>query len=147
VALSSSFQGGLLKPHIAIIGVGVRDFERAKRFYSAGLRWPILQEQGEWVCFSLGDGSSALTLYPWDQLAADVGVPAEGSGFRGITFSYNVRSEDRVDEVLAEASNAGAKIMKPPERTPWGGYSGSFADPEGHVWEVATGATELPFSE
>ena len=123
-----------------------KDFERAKRFYSDGLRWPILQEEGEWVCFSLGDGSS-LTLYPWDQLAADVGVPAEGSGFRGITFSYNVHSEDRVDEVLAEASNAGAKITKPPERTPWGGYSGSFSDPEGHVWEVATGASQLPFSE
>jgi predicted enzyme related to lactoylglutathione lyase len=109
----------------------------AKRFYSEGLRWPTLQQEGEWICFSLGDGSSALTLYPWDQLAAGVGVPAEGSGFRGITFSYNVHSEDRVDEVLAEASNAGAKITKPPERTPWGG----------HVWEVATGATQLPFSE
>jgi len=99
------------------------------------------------VCFTLGDGSSALTLYPWDELAADAGVPADGSGFRGITFSYNVRSEARVDQVLAEASEAGATITKPPERTPWGGYSGGFADPEGVVWEVATGATELPFSE
>jgi catechol 2,3-dioxygenase-like lactoylglutathione lyase family enzyme len=137
----------LLKPHIALIGLGVRDFATAKRFYADGLGWPILQEDGEWVCFSLGDGSSALTLYPWDQLADGAGVPAEGSGFRGITFSYNVRSEDRVDEVLAEASAAGAKMTKPAERTEWGGYSGSFADPEGQVWEVATGATELPFSE
>jgi uncharacterized glyoxalase superfamily protein PhnB len=70
-----------------------------------------------------------------------------GSGFRGITFSYNVRSEARVDEVLAEAASAGATITKPAEPTPWGGYSGSFADPEGQVWEVATGATQLPFSE
>jgi len=136
-----------VKPHIAIVGLGVRDFDRAKRFYSDGLGWPILQEQGEWVCFSLGNGSSALTLYPWDQLAADAGVPAEGSGFRGVTFSYNVRSEERVDEVLAEAKRAGATIPKPAERTEWGGYSGSFLDPEGNVWEVATGATELPFSE
>jgi uncharacterized glyoxalase superfamily protein PhnB len=74
-------------------------------------------------------------------------VPAVGSGFRGITFSYNVRTEDRVDEVLAEASNAGAQITKPPQQTPWGGYSGSFADPEGNVWEVATGAAQLPSSE
>ena len=136
-----------MKPHIALIGLGVRDFDRAKRFYSEGLGWPILQEQGEWVCFSLGDGSSALTLYPWDELAAEAGVPAEGDGFRGITFAYNVRSEDRVDEVLAEAETAGGKITKPPARTSWGGYSGYFTDPEGHMWEVATGAIKLPFSE
>ena len=59
---SRSTEGSFLKPHIAIIGVGVRDFERAKAFYRDGLRWPILQEHGEWVCFSLGDGTSALTL-------------------------------------------------------------------------------------
>ena len=81
-----------MKPHIALIGLGVRDFDRAKRFYNEGLGWPILQEQGEWACFSLGDGSSALTLYPWDELAAEAGLPAEGDGFRGITFAYNVRS-------------------------------------------------------
>jgi uncharacterized protein len=136
-----------VKPHIAVVGVGVRDFDRVKQFYSDGLGWPILQEEGEWVCFGLGDGASAMTLYPWDQLAADAGVPPEGSGFRGITFSYNVRSEDRVDEVLAEAAGAGATITKRAERTAWGGYSGSFSDPEGNVWDVATGATQLPFSE
>jgi hypothetical protein len=53
-----------VNPHIAIIGLGVRDFDRAKQFYSEGLGGPIQQEQGEWICFSLGDGSSALTLYP-----------------------------------------------------------------------------------
>ena len=74
-------------------------------------------------------------------------MSAEGGGFRGITFAYNVRSEARVDEVLAEANDAGGSVLKRPERTSWGGYSGSFADPEGNVWEVATGATELPFSE
>ena len=136
-----------MKPHIAIIGVGVRDFERAKEFYRDGLGWPVLQAQDQWVCFSLGDGSSVLSLYPWAQLAGDAGVPVEGSGFRGITFSYNVRSEARVEAVLAEASDAGATITKSAERTPWGGFSGSFADPEGNVWEVATGAVTLPFSE
>lgn len=74
-------------------------------------------------------------------------MSADGGGFRGITFSYNVRSEERVDAVLAEASAAGATVTKHPEHTAWGGYSGFFADPEGNVWEVATGATELPFSE
>jgi uncharacterized protein len=137
----------LMKPHIAIVTLGVRDFARAKRFYAEGLGWPIQQEQGEWVCFSLGDGSSALTLFPWDELASDAAVPADGSGFRGVTLAYNVHSQKRVDEVLADAEAAGATITKPPTPTEWGGYSGYFADPEGQLWEVATGATQLPFSE
>jgi uncharacterized protein len=74
-------------------------------------------------------------------------VPAEGTGFRGVTLAYNVHSEKRVDEVIAEAENAGAAIVRPPRRTSWGGYSGYFADPEGYLWEVATGATQLPFAE
>ena len=118
-----------------------------RRFYSEVLGWPIEQEQGEWICFSLGDGSTALTLYPWKDLAADAGMPADGSGFRGITFSSNVRTEERVDEVLAEAESAGGEIVNAPTRTSCGGYSGYFADPEDLLWEVATCATDLPFSE
>jgi uncharacterized protein len=136
-----------MKPHVAIITLGVRDFDRAKRFYADGLGWPIQQEQGDWICFILGDGASALTLFPWDELAADAGVTADGSGFRGVTLAYNVHSKERVDEVLAEAEAAGATITKAPTPTEWGGYSGYFADPEGYLWEVATGATQLPFSE
>jgi uncharacterized protein len=136
-----------MKPHVAIIGLGVRDFERAKTFYSEGLGWPIQQQEGEWASFLLGDGSLALTLFGWDEKAADAGVSPEGSGFRGISLSYNVRSEERVDEVLAEAERAGGTITKPSERTFWGGYSGYFSDPDGHLWEVQTGATRLPFSE
>jgi len=136
-----------MNPHISVITLGVRDFDRSKQFYNEGLGWPILQEQDDWVCFSLGDSSSALALYPWDAFADDAGVPADGNGFRGVSFAYNVRSEDRVDEVLAEAERAGAAIVKPSQRTEWGGYSGYFADLDGHLWEVATGATQLPFSE
>ena len=72
---------------------------------------------------------------------------ADGRGFRGVTLAYNVHSQERVDEVLAEAAVAGATITKAPTPTEWGGYSGYFADPEGQLWEVATGATQLPFSE
>jgi catechol 2,3-dioxygenase-like lactoylglutathione lyase family enzyme len=136
-----------MNPHVSVITLGVRDLNRAKQFYSQGLGWPIQQEDDNWVCFSLGGGSSALALYPWDELADDARVAADGSGFRGVTLSYNVRSEERVDAVLAEAEHAGGKIGKPAERTSWGGYGGYFADPEGHLWEVATGAIRLPFSE
>jgi catechol 2,3-dioxygenase-like lactoylglutathione lyase family enzyme len=136
-----------MNPHVSVITLGVRDLDRAKRFYSEGLGWPIQQEDFNWVCFSLGGGSSALALYPWDALANDARVSAGGDGFRGVTFAYNVRSGERVDAILAEAERAGGKIMKPAQRASWGGYSGYFADPEGYLWEVATGATKLPFSE
>ena len=136
-----------MKPHVAVITLGVRDLEQARRFYSEGLEWPIQQEDSNWACFLLGDGSSALALYPWDELAADAQVPADGTGFRGVTLAYNVRSHERVDEVLAEAERAGGKIVKPAEGTSWGGYGGYFADTDGYLWEVATGATRLPFSE
>jgi predicted lactoylglutathione lyase len=136
-----------MNPHVAVITLGVRDLERARTFYSEGLGWPIQQEDSNWVCFSLGRGSSALALYPWDALADDAKVPADGTGFRGVTLSYNVQSEERVDEVLAEAGRAGGKVVKNAERTSWGGYGGYFADTDGQLWEVATGATQLPFSE
>jgi catechol 2,3-dioxygenase-like lactoylglutathione lyase family enzyme/predicted RNA-binding protein with PIN domain len=140
-------QAPALKPHVAVITLGVRDLARARRFYHEGLGWPIRQEDDNWVCFSLGGGSSALALYPWDELAGDATVPSEGSGFRGVTLAHNVRSEKRVEEVLAAAERAGGTIVKPAQPTAWGGYGGYFADPEGYLWEVATGATQLPFSE
>ena len=89
-----------MEPHVAIISLGVRDFDRAKRFYADGLGWPMQQEQDDWVCFSLGEGASALTLFPWHELAADSGVAADGSGFRGVTLAYNVRSRERTFATL-----------------------------------------------
>ena len=136
-----------MNPHVAVITLGVRDLKRARMFYGDGLGWPIEQEDYNWVCFSLGGGSSALALYPWDELAEDAQVAPDGTGFRGVTLAHNVRSAARVEEILAEAERAGAKIVKPAQRTSWGGYGGYFADPDGYLWEVATGATQLPFSE
>src|SRR5919108_2563966 len=78
------------------ITYGVRDLNRAKQFYSEELGWSILQEHSHWVSFSLANGSSALGLYPWNALADDAGVAANGDGFRGDALSYIVRSEERV---------------------------------------------------
>jgi hypothetical protein len=136
-----------MNPHVSVITLGVRDLERARRFYGEQLGWPVEQDSENWSCYLLGGGKTALALYPWDELAEDAGVPAEGSGFQGITLAYNVRSRERVDEVLAEAEAGGGRVVQPPRETTWGGYSGYFADPEDHLWEVATGATQLPFSE
>jgi hypothetical protein len=84
----------------------------------------------------LGDGSSALGLYPWDGLAADAGVAAEGSWFSGVTLSYLVSSEERVDAVLAEAQAAGGEIARPAEAGQWGGRFCYFADVDGYLWKV-----------
>jgi catechol 2,3-dioxygenase-like lactoylglutathione lyase family enzyme len=136
-----------MKPRVSVITLGVRDLARAREFYVERLGWPVQQEDENWVCILLGSGETAFTLYPWDELAEDAHVPIDGDGFRGVTFAYNVRSQERVDEVLAEAEAAGGSIVKSAQPTFWGGYGGYFADPEGYLWEVATGATQLPFAE
>jgi len=135
-----------MKPHVSVITLGVKDVNRAKQFYSEGLGWPIQQDYGDWVCFSLGSGASALGLYPWEKLAEDAGVAAAGSGFGGITLSYLVRSDDRVEALLAEAERAGGKIARPVQRPPWGGCFGYFTDPDGYLWKVASGPGEQPFA-
>ena len=79
-------------------------------------------------------------------LAEDAGVAPDGSGFRGFTLSYIVRSEERVDAVLAEAERAGGKIAKPAQRASWGGYFGYFADPDGYLWKVVLGYEQEPYA-
>jgi uncharacterized protein len=135
-----------MNPHVAVITLGVRDLNRARTFYGDGLGWPIQQEDYNWVCFSLAGGSSALALYPWDELAEDAQVPPDGTGFRGVTLAHNVRSEARVEEILAEAERAGGTIVKSAQRTPWGATGGISPIPRGISgnWPLAT---QLPFSE
>jgi uncharacterized protein len=81
-------------------------------------------------------GGTVLALYPWDKLAEDAQVPDEGHGFRGVTLAHNVREQKEVSEVLALAAASGGKIIKPEQDVFWGGHSGYFADPDGHLWEV-----------
>ncbi len=136
-----------MNPPVSVITLGVRDLDRARRFYDEGPGWPVHQAHGPWVSFALGDGSSALALYPWDAVADDAGVPADGNGFGGVTFNYLVRAGDRVDAVLAEAERAGGRIVRPAQDAPWGGRSGHFADPDGYLWKVASASGQQPFTE
>jgi uncharacterized protein len=131
-----------MNAHISGVQLGVADLNRAKQFYSEGLGWPIDIDQPYFVSFAPKNGSSALGLYPRAFLANDAGVAPDGSGFSGITFSYIVRSDDRVDAVLAEADRAGGTIVKPVQHAAWGGYFGYFADPDGYLWKVVTGTYE-----
>ena len=136
-----------MNAHISGIQIGVADLHRAKQFYSEGLGWPVEIDQSYFVSFAPAAGSSALGIYKRGFLASDAGVFAEGSGFRGFAFSYLVRSDDRVDAVLAEAERAGGTVVKRAQRAPWGGYFGYFADPDGYLWKVVTGTYERDGAE
>ena len=125
---------------VSAIMLGVKDVDRAKRFYAEGLGCEIAQDFPGFVRCSLGAGSSDLALYEWGAAAEDAGVSAEGSGFRGVSFHFITDSRDTVDEVMQTAESAGATVVKAPAASQWGGYFGYFSDPDGYLWKVATDA-------
>ncbi|HKA48842.1 MAG TPA: VOC family protein [Candidatus Dormibacteraeota bacterium] len=127
-----------MKAHLSTLLLGVKDLERTKRFYT-DLGWKVQRDYKISVFFEQ-DGGSIIGFYGRDGLAADNGVSPEGSGFSGVVLQYVVRSQARVDEILAEAKKAGATILKPAATLQWGGYGGSFADPDGFVWGVGFSA-------
>lgn len=125
-----------MEPRISIITLGVSDLERSVIFYRDGLGLPTNYKQSEGIAF-FQLKSTWLALYPTDALAEDACLPPERTGFGGITLAHNVASQAEADKVIAQALAAGARLLKPAAPTFWGGYSGYFADPDGHPWEVA----------
>lgn len=124
-----------MKPRISMITLGVSDLARAVAFYEQGLGFPKMESPPEVAFFTLS--GTWLGLYPREALAEDATVVAAGSGFSGFTLSHNVASESEVGQVIEQAIAAGAKLVKPTQKVFWGGYSGYFSDPDGHLWEVA----------
>lgn len=124
-----------MKPRISMITLGVSDMERSVKFYEEGLGFPRLESPATVAFFTLN--GSWLGLYGRDALAEDATVSADGSGFNSFAIAHNVASEAQVDEVISEAMAAGAELVKPAQKVFWGGYSGYFKDPDGHLWEVA----------
>ncbi|MET8122958.1 VOC family protein [Micromonospora sp. NPDC005291] len=123
-----------MEQRISLVTLGVADVARAKAFYEQ-LGWHG-QEVEETVFFQAG--GLALVLWGRDKLADDAGIDDPGTrGFGGITLAQNVRSRAEVDEVIATATKAGAEVTKPARETFYGGYAGYFADPDGHIWEIA----------
>ena len=122
-----------MEQRVSLITLGVADLPRARRFYEA-LGWRG-QEVEETVFFQAG--ALGLVLWGQDKLAEDAGVAPAGPGFRGTSLAQNVRSRAEVDEVVAAAQQAGARVTRPPAETFYGGYAGYFLDPDGHAWEVA----------
>jgi catechol 2,3-dioxygenase-like lactoylglutathione lyase family enzyme len=124
-----------MEQRVSLITLGVNDLAASIAFFER-LGWTRQAKQFDGVAF-FQLGSIVLSLYPFEKLAEDARVPADRSGFDGITIAHNCRSKAGVDEVLAEAEAAGGTIVKPAEDVFWGGYSGYFRDPDGHLWEVA----------
>jgi uncharacterized protein len=123
-----------MEQRISLITLGVRDLERARRFYEA-LGWRSGAAPADDVVFFQA-GGMILALWGRDQLAED-SVVEDSGGWGGVTLAYNTRTPEEVDEVTEQARAAGAQIVREPAETFWGGYSAAMIDPEGHSWEIA----------
>ena len=123
-----------MEPRISLVTLGVADLARSRAFYEAlGWRGQEVEET-----YFVQAGGSAVVLWSRAQLADDAGVRDDGhDGFGGVTLAHNVRSRDEVDDIMRTALAAGATVTRPAAETFYGGYAGYFADPDGHLWEVA----------
>lgn len=130
-----------MKPRITLITLGVDDLERAVRFYRDGLGLKtegIVGAQFEHGAVAFFDLQSGLRLGVWPRtsVSRDSGIAPGGRSPTEFTIGHNVSSKSEVDAVMDQARAAGAVIVKPAHDTFWGGYSGYFQDPDGHLWEV-----------
>jgi uncharacterized protein len=123
-----------MRQRLTLVTLGVSDLKRAREFYEA-LGWNSGAEEGDDVVFFQA-GCMVVALWGRAQLAEDSAVEDPG-GWGGVTFAYNTRNPEEVDEVIEQAREAGATIGREPGETFWGGYSAIFIDPDGHPWEVA----------
>ncbi len=125
----------LPRQRVTLITLGVEDLERAGAFYAAW-GWAAHPASQDGVTFYQMNGA-ALALFGRADLAADQGRPGAALGTGAMTLAQNCRDEAETDAVFDAAITAGATRLKQPEKVFWGGYSGYFADPDGHVWEIA----------
>ena len=126
-------------PRVTVITLGVSDLNESTKFYKSVLGTSpntsydgvtFIELPGVWI-----------SLYPLENLAKDISpdFPTNQSGFSGVTLAYNARNKEDVISIIERARSAGARVEKEPQETFWGGFSGYFADPDGHYWEIAWG--------
>jgi catechol 2,3-dioxygenase-like lactoylglutathione lyase family enzyme len=121
---------------LTLVTIGVKDFARSTAFYDA-LGFHRKARNAEGVAF-FEAGGVILSLWSNEEIAKDAAIaPTEPSSFRGVSLAWNVASPGEVDAAMARAAAAGAKTLRAAEPVFWGGYTGVFADPDGHLWEVA----------
>lgn len=121
---------------LSLITLGVENLQEMTKFYSRIFGWEPSRDSSEHITFYQLNGF-LLSLYERENLAKDAGVDPAGSGFKSFTLSYNLDSEDAVDELFDVFQSRNVKIVKPPQKAFWGGYSGYISDPEGNLWEIA----------
>ena len=126
-----------MEPRLSLVTLGVADLARALAFYEGVLGWKVAANPPGVAFFDLG--GVVFALYPHADLAHDMQLaqPAAGGAYEGFALAHNLRSEQEVDALFVHLERHGATIVKPPRKAEWGGYSGYFADPDGHKWEVA----------
>jgi catechol 2,3-dioxygenase-like lactoylglutathione lyase family enzyme len=138
-----------MKPRISVITLGVDDLNAALEFYRDGLGLPTKGimgtefEHGAVAFFDLQNGVK-FALYARDDLAWDAGIPKSKPSPTEFSLGHTVRPQEEVDEVMRRAIGAGARLVKPAQKTFWGGYAGYFQDPDGHLWEVVFNPAFLP---
>jgi uncharacterized protein len=126
-----------MEPRVSLITLGVEDLARAQRFYEA-MGWKRAKASVEGEVAFYQAGGLALGLWSFRSLAEDARVAPSGDGFRRVALAHNVRTKEDVDRILADAAAAGGVVTKPAEDSPhFTGRTGYFADPDGHLWEVA----------
>jgi catechol 2,3-dioxygenase-like lactoylglutathione lyase family enzyme len=125
----------VVAPNFVILTLGVSDLDRSIAFYT-GLGWEMRGQREQGIVWFRTSGSW-VGLFAAHELAADAGlVVTPDQEFRGSTYAINLPTEADVDAALDEVAALGARIVKAPTRAEWGGYSGYFADPDGHLWEL-----------
>ena len=127
-------------PGVSMVRLGVADVARSGRFYGR-LGWrPSLEASSGSICF-FALNNIVLALFGRVELAHDCGLEAveqvDGTRFAGISLSQNYGSAAAVDQAFDAAIGAGGCRLVEPSQNSWGGYHGVFADPDGHVWELA----------
>lgn len=138
-----------MQPRISVLTLGVADLDRALVFYRDGLGLPtdgIIGREFAHGAVAFFDLSGGLKLAIWaqDDLSHDTGLPKTTVCSTAMSIGHNVRQRKDVDDILVQAEQAGARIIKPPQDTFYGGYAGDFTDPDGHVWEVVWNPAMLP---
>lgn len=123
-----------MQQRVSLITLGARDIASLAAFYDV-LGWSRVDSPDGVVAYDLI--GQTLGLYPLDALAKDIGISIEELGNGRITLGHNVSAKEDVASLIAKAKAAGATVLKPAQDVFWGGHHGYFADPEGHIWEIA----------
>lgn len=140
-----------MKPRITMLTLGVDDLDRSVKFYRDGLGFPTEGivgkefEHGAVAFFDLQAGLK-LAVFPRGALALDARIAKSDRSSTEFSIGHNVRSPEEVDAIMKQARAAGADVIKPAQKTFWGGYAGYFQDPDGHLWEIAWNPALLPES-